>query len=432
MRIPLSITRNYRPSWSLWEGTRELIQNAKDAETEYNAPFSVEHTGNKLIITNEGCTLDHRALLLGETTKAGRNDLIGQWGDGLKIGVLGLLRSGHPVTIKSGDEIWHTSIEPAPEYSGAEVLTFNIRKSRMYRNSVEVEIENVSKVDWLSMANRFRFLPGESYRNVVHTVYGDLLLDEPGMLYAKGIFVEKITSLEYGYDFKDAELDIDRRTVGSWSREYECKRLLEQAMIEKPELAKDVFRLLCDGKKDTAYFQHNNFRNETNIQAMKDLWIERFGENTIPVASEEEGAKLEHLGVRGIVVNPVAVAALSPIIGDADKVMAELAFSTKEEFDPDSIPEGEILLEALCVLEEAGHTVDLKHFEVVDFKDPNILGQYDCGTIKIARKQLANGLSVIIGTLAHELAHGMESKGLTHGQAMQNILEDVISSLLNR
>jgi hypothetical protein len=408
------------------------MQNAKDAEVEYNAPFSVEHTGNKLTITNEGCTLNHRALLLGETTKADRDDLIGQWGDGLKIGVLGLLRSGHPVTIKSGDEIWHTSIDPAPEYDGAEVLTFNIRKSRMYRNSVEVEIDNVDKVDWLSMANRFRFLPGEKYRNVVYTGLGDLLIDEPGMLYAKGIFVEKIADMEYGYDFKDVELDIDRRAVNSWSREYACKRLLEQAMIEKPDLAKDVFRILCDGKKDAAYFQHSGFKNEANIKAMKDLWVERHGVNTIPIANEEDAIKLEHLGVRGVVVNPAAVAALGAVIGTVESTMAELAFATKEAFDPDSIPEGEMLLEAMCVLESANHPIDLKHFEVVDFKDPNIFGQYDCGTIKIARKQLANGLSATIGTLAHELAHGMESKGFTHGQAMQKILEDVITSLLGR
>lgn len=432
MRIPLSITRSYRPDWGLWEGIREIIQNAKDAEVEHNAPFSVEHSGNKLTIVNEGCTLNHRALLLGETTKADRNDLIGQWGDGLKIGVLALIRSGHEVVIKSGEEIWHPDIEPAPEYDGAEVLTFNIRKARTYRPSVEIEISNVSKVDWLTMARRFRFLPGEQYRDVVYTIYGDLLLDEPGMLYVKGIFVERVTDMSYGYDFKDIDLDVDRRTVKSWSRDYECRQLLEQAMVERPEIGKDCFRLLCEGKKDMQGFEYNKIRSEAMINFMKSMWVDRHGTDAIPVVSTEDAAKLEHLGVRGVIVSSIAVNALGPIVGDAAKVMKELAFSTKEEFDPNSIPEGGMLLEALCVLEDAGHPINLAHLQVVDFKDPNLRGQYEGGLIKISRARLADGLSATVGTLAHELAHGMECNGLTHGQALQRILEDVITSLLGK
>jgi len=430
MRIPLSITRSYRPNWGLWEGCRELIQNAKDAEVEHNAPFRVEHSGEKLTIINDGCTLNHRALLLGETTKAERDDLIGQWGDGLKIGVLALIRSGHDVTIKSGDEIWHPAIEPAPEYDGAEVLTFNIRKSRMYRPDVEVEVCGISKAQWLTIARRFRFLPGQDRDKSVPTVYGSLLLDEPGMLYVKGIFVEQVSDMHYGYDFNNVELDVDRRTVKSWSRDYECKALLEQAMVESPELTKDIFRLICEGKKDVAYFRHNGIRNESVIQTMKGLWVERHGENTIPITSVEEGAKLEHLGVRGVVVNQVAVAAFAPIIGDAETVMKELAFSTNEVFDPDTLPDGEVLLNALCILEDAGYSIDMRNIEVVDFKDKSILGQYESGKIKVARSQLTKGLSSTVITLAHELAHGMERNGVTHSQALESIMENVIAHLL--
>lgn len=430
MRIPLSITRTYRPNWGLWEGVRELIQNAKDAEVEHNAPFRVEHSGNKLLIVNEGCTLNHRALLLGETTKADRDDLIGQWGDGLKIGVLALVRSGYEVTIKSGEEIWRPSIEEAPEYGNAEVLTFAIRKARLFRPSVEVEVEGVSKAQWQEMARRFRFLPGEEYNRIVHTVYGDLLLDEPGMLYVKGIFVEKVPDMAFGYDFKDVELDVDRRTVKSWSRESECKYLLEQAMVEKPELTRDVFHLLCEGKKDVASFRYNTISKKSTLETMKELWVERHGENTIPVTSAEEAASLEHLGVRGVVVNQTAVNALGQAVGTADTIKAELAFSTSEMYDLDSIPESETLLSALCVLEDAGHAIDLKCLQVVDFKDTNILGQYDGGTIKISRGQLAKGVSPTLITLVHELGHGKESMGLTHGQAVESIMQDLVSSLL--
>jgi len=429
MRIPLSITRSYRPNWGLWEGVRELIQNAKDAEVEHGAPFSVEHTGNKLVITNEGCELNHRALLLGETTKAERDDLIGQWGDGLKIGVLALLRTGHPVTIKSGDEIWHSDIAPAPEYDGAEVLTFNIRKSRMFRKNVEVEIENVSRSEWLTIAKRFRFLPGEQYYNVIKTYAGSLLLDEPGMLYVKGIFVEQVAGMDYGYDFNNVDIDIDRRTVKSWSRDAECKSLLELALHEKPELVKDVYRMIMGNTKDVAYLRYSPINNKTAIASLREMWTTQQGEDTIPVTSDDAAKELEHLGVRGVVVNVVAANVLGAIVGTAETTMAKLAFATEEVFDPDSIPEGNILLEALCILENAGHAIDLRKLEVVDFKDQRTNGQYCSGTIKISRKRIAEGLSATLSTLAHELAHGNEG-ALTHGQALQKILEDVIASLL--
>jgi hypothetical protein len=430
MRIPLSITRSYRPNWKLWEGIREIIQNAKDAEIEHNAPFSVEHSGTTLTVTNEGCTLNHRALLLGETSKNERSDLIGQWGDGLKIGVLALIRSGHSVTIKSGDEIWHPDIEPAPEYDQAEVLTFNIRKSRMYRPSVEVEIENVSKVEWLAIASRFRFLPDRERGKIIPTIYGDLLLDKPGMLYVKGIFVEQVADMQYGYDFKDAELDVDRRTVASWARESECKAMLESAMNEEPALIRDIFRLLCEGKKDVTDFRYSGIRNQSITSELKKLWVEQYGEKTIPIATPEEGIKLQHLGVTGVVVNQTAVAALGAIVGTAESAMRELAFSTSAVYELDTVPESDVLLNALCVMESAGHPINLDYLQVVDFKDPDVLGQYQDGMIKISRTQLSKGLSPTVVTLAHELAHGKESRSVSHSQVLEALLEDVVTYLL--
>lgn len=427
MRVPLSITRAYRPDWALWEGVRELVQNAKDAETEFEAPFSITHNGSKLLIMNEGCELSHRALLLGETTKAERDDLIGRWGDGLKIGVLALIRSGHPVTIKSGDEIWHPSIEPAPEYDGAEVLTFNIRKSRMFRRNVEVEIENIDRATWLVLAKRFRFLPGEEYANVVSTYSGSLLLDEPGMLYVKGIFVEKVSNMEYGYDFNNVELDIDRQTVQSWSRDSACRILFERAMREKPELVNDLYRMILAGSKDIQGYRYHAFDCEDAREPLRQKWIQEHGTGTIPVADEDATLELEHLGVKGVVVGSLAADFFGSIVGTAEAKCKELQFATKEVLDPDAIPEGGILLEAMCILENAGHPIDLKHLEVVDFKDARQRGLYDNGTIKISRARVAEGASSTIATLAHELAHGMTG---SHDANLQKILEDVIRSLL--
>jgi len=60
-----------------------------------------------LRIENEGAHLSREALLFGTTSKMGRADLIGKFGEGLKLGVLALVRAGRPVTIRSGSEVWN-------------------------------------------------------------------------------------------------------------------------------------------------------------------------------------------------------------------------------------------------------------------------------------------------------------------------------------
>ena len=113
MKIELTIKVDYLPNWGVYEGIRELLQNGKDAETEYNAPLTVRYRkdSNTVGIENDGCPLPYEALLLGHTSKVGRPDLIGKFGEGLKLGILALVRTGLPVKIRSGGEVWVPSIQ---------------------------------------------------------------------------------------------------------------------------------------------------------------------------------------------------------------------------------------------------------------------------------------------------------------------------------
>src|ERR1700691_2357824 len=95
-KIELTIKADYLPGWGTFEGIRELIQNAKDAETEFSAPMTVRvRNPDVLVIENEGCTMPYEALLLGHTSKIGHAEMIGHYGEGMKIGILSLLRAGH-------------------------------------------------------------------------------------------------------------------------------------------------------------------------------------------------------------------------------------------------------------------------------------------------------------------------------------------------
>ena len=90
-KLQLTIKKTYRPSWGAFQGVRELIQNAKDGQTAFGGDMDVWHVPgdhtlgerDRLMIENTGTVLSREALLLGETTKDGRKDMIGHFGDGL-------------------------------------------------------------------------------------------------------------------------------------------------------------------------------------------------------------------------------------------------------------------------------------------------------------------------------------------------------------
>jgi hypothetical protein len=63
-RIEITLTSSYVRNWGVWEGLRELFQNAVDGQTE-GYPMSIRRTeGNSLIIENEGGSLPRESLEL--------------------------------------------------------------------------------------------------------------------------------------------------------------------------------------------------------------------------------------------------------------------------------------------------------------------------------------------------------------------------------
>src|SRR5580704_127817 len=141
MKIELSINVEYLKKWDAFSGIRELIQNGMDAQTQFGAKLDVSHYNDTLRIENAGTTLPHEALLLGTTTKANDPKAIGHWGEGLKLGILALIRKGHPVKIRSGSEVWTPSIERSSKFD-ADVLVFDIKNGAAEKDRVRVEVGN--------------------------------------------------------------------------------------------------------------------------------------------------------------------------------------------------------------------------------------------------------------------------------------------------
>ena len=437
MKIELTIKTDYMPNWGIWEGIRELVQNGRDAEVEYSAPLTVRHRreSDTLVIENEGTTLPHEALLLGHTSKVGRAELIGKFGEGLKLGVLALVRAGCPVKIRSGSEVWVPSIQRSEKFK-ADVLVFDIQKGRKEENRVSVEIGSVSADAWKTMQDMFLFLKGTvKDEEKVTTSYGSLLLAERhhGKVFVKGIFVSNDPKLNYGYDFLDADLDRDRRMLAKWEMNYRTQSVWREALSRRPDLVENFGQLLDREAADTEGFGDYAATSlpETARQAIVQTFRERHGQEALPVGSLAESAEIEHLGKKGIVVPKPLKAILESKLGNVATNKAKLreeATKTYGWHDLDATERAHIQ-KALSIVNPV-ESVTLDDVDVTDFRDVNIRGMFKDGRIVLAKKILSDR-DLTLRVLVHEVAHrngGDGEKG--HVSNIERIWSGIVAGLL--
>jgi len=438
MLLTTSIKREYRPNWAEWEGIRELAQNARDAQVEHGAPMLVrweedqrEPEGGILRIENRGeaCRLSRQALLLGETSKAGRTDLLGQWGDGLKIGVLALLRRGCRIGVKTGRDRWEALVQESKQYGGARVLAFKITEGRADFPGVQVTVRGVARGTWEEARRKLRWVSpegtllepdvaaGRTGRAPGSREYpnpsGTLIFEGEGNLFARGIWVERQPTYAHGYDFTNVLLDVDRGTLKSWDRDGQMRNIwMEAADFWPEELGEAFFDGLLEEGPEFRDFRYNGLAGYKEAgRKLRQIWVDRYGEDAIPCTDEGDISQLAYLGARGIKVSREMCGALSGVEGMVtaqDKILA-LSEAVVREFKPEDLEpaEQDVLLWALALLDEAkvagGDVLD--RLRVCEFNDPKLMGLWKNGAIKIARKAISQGRIDFLRILVHELAH---------------------------
>jgi hypothetical protein len=415
MKIQLTIKTTYLPTWSVYECIRELVLNGRDAEIEHQASLKVTWYNDTLRIENEGASLPLKALLLGHTTKDSRSDTIGKFGEGLKLGVLALVRAGHPVKIRNRDEVWIPSLERSDVFD-EDVLTFEIQKGRKPENRVRVEVGGVTKEAWDLMKPCFLFLVHPKKDEAIKTYKGTLLLGEEykGKIYVKGIFVQTDPELGFGYDLVDAELDRDRRMVESWNLKYATRTIFVEAMGKQSSLFTQFESMLQDPTLEVANFT-DSYDAASVPAAAVDFVAERFvarhGADAVPVTSLAESADIEHLGKRGVIVPKQLGVVLAKKLGDITTVKEALR---KEEVK--RYGWGELTTEEKAALTQAiemicwAEPLTLDDVEVVDYRSETLMGQYANGHITLARKYLGDP-NETLAILVHEVAHRQGNDG---------------------
>lgn len=434
-KVEITLTANYVQKWGVWEGIRELVQNAKDGETEKGARMEVRCTdAGNLQIINRNAALPREALLIGFTTKDDNDETIGQFGEGLKLGTLALVRAGYKVTIYNGPEIWKPAIQRSSVYN-ADVLCFDITRSRARTPShdLTVVVEDLGKDYWEEIRDRFVFL---AKPKVIDTDTGSLILDQrmKGMVFVKGIYVQQINS-EYGYDMRMAQTDRDRRMVNSWDLNWYSSKILGQAVFKKAardeNLLHNIYSLLAQGSPEVEKLDYH--ANREIVDGISELFIREHGDKAFPVSDMEESRRMSALGRVGVVCPATMRRVMNERFGTFEQFVEEYGQKQMHKYSWH-----ELTLAEQTNINQVMDMFSLSkrpapYMEVVDFGDEQVAGRFKDNTIHVARHVVAD-IRELLHTYAHEWAHNLAADDLDmlHKEAMGYLLADIALAAWDR
>ena len=319
-KINMFLTEDYIPQWGFKEGLREFLQNQHDGiineiskeenliikriGEKYKNPdnqedfdkflnFEFFEKGNNeklgeilydekkrlLTITNKGEIILRNLYLGSKKEKKNNNEIIGQFGEGMKLGILSLLRKDKKVYIISSDNNFYFELcEGNFENDDSKILFCNLSKYHKndMKNKVKVIISNITKNEWNDEIFKFLWLlDRENFKIYLSEDNGKKIgevLAEPfffeNKLYCKGIYVQNIQILEKGkadeikskkipgFNVYDLKLDRDRNFV---QNTYDMKEKLGKIWINALRINKRYsdyipeFNNKIEKKKEIAY-----------------------------------------------------------------------------------------------------------------------------------------------------------------------------------
>lgn len=442
-KIELTIEKQY-VSWGLWEAARELMQNGLDAQVD-GCRFEVtyEPVQQRLSFVTEGAVLDNRSLLLGASSKRDRDDQIGKFGEGYKLGLLALVNNDHPVVIRTGDQRWVPRIEASAKFGGAEVLVIDQKPgARPFKNSIEIEVGRVPVESWRSLCCRFLCLSPP--QDAVRTGSGTILRDEylRGKVFVGGIYVESLEDLSFGYDLppRAVKLDRDRRMVDRWDLEWNTAKVWAEAVSQDTSLLPTLMQLLTDDRADTKKVRHCTALTKSTRSLLASMFKQTHGDGALAVSSKQEEETAKALNRVGVTVPAALREVLEGELGTLAQEQSRLRTEVVDIHATEDLTDEELrnFVRARDLVLDARRHLSADQFWIVTFRDPNLNGLWvptepgRRAEVQIARHRLGS-LKAALRTIIHEAAH--DTSGSSDGtvdfeRALQNLWSDVADSLL--
>lgn len=309
-KIPLSIDKNYCADWGVFQGIREILQNAKDADEDGHT-MSIEHfpRTNRLEITSAKVYVEpSKLLVLGKSDKAPGTKR-GQFGEGFVLGCLALMRKGCDVSFRNGDLSWSIAFEePDADHplAGNELMTFRSRTLASREQDFRIEVDNIDAQVWDVLKKLFLFITPALKAETLETPHGNLLLNPAyvGQVFSRGIFVRKFEKLACGYDLVGLTLDRDRRFVDEWDLHYKLGKIWKDACDTYPSLAQPrLYEMAKVGAVEASNVKYH--ADEKMLKDVRDRYEKEHGADSIPVGTMAQAKDVEEAGGKPTMVNDV-------------------------------------------------------------------------------------------------------------------------------
>jgi len=433
MKIPLTLHISYLPEWGASHGLRELFQNWLDAKDVFGGgDVAYSKRSEKLSLKNPTASIDRDALLLGSSTKTGDVSQRGEFGEGLKLGTMALVRDGFGVNIYTNTEIWRAEIGEHPSFPGIDVLVFNIRKRpRKADVGVVVEVTGVSHELYEDVRQMFLSLRPDTVAQPCG-YEGEILVDEyeRGNIYVKGIFVKSHDQLRYGYNFTTMQTDRNRALIDDFNIRWSAGAIVDGAMKSGALKVDDVLDLIMDGT-----FEAQSLGSRLGADRKKKI-ANRFKERynaQYAVSDPAQATELEHLGLAAVSVSSSAAELLSCELGSPATAIREMKQTAKVIYTElgltsDEMAELQWAKEQVFAVMPSAEQMTLR---VVDFHDSRVRGMYRSGTIELSRDILCDRYEVL-ATLIHEVCHLFGGDGFKlHDEAMTMMWTSVVKQIDN-
>jgi hypothetical protein len=325
--IKLGIHRDYCPKWGLWEGVREFVQNALDEDDKGNR-LDFRFTGSELVLVNQGSEIPMSAMAVGYSSKRDDEQARGQYGEGMKLAMLALLRAGYPVKVATGDRTYKPEIVMDDKLA-CEVLAIRVGK-RVHSPDTKIVIFGMIAAEYEEMRGRFVRM-NRDLGEVIETPYGSILTSEHmrGKVYVKGIYVCDVENIEFGYDLHRCELDRDRSLPRQFDVEYYSSQCVKHAVEVGALSGKTVIEMATAGKTDSRHLFSSYGESHEYTEQVVAAFKERYPA-TAYVDHSEEIDPLLPFTVERI---PAALRGIRHALPTVEEVLRESADSVLSVFD---------------------------------------------------------------------------------------------------
>lgn len=461
--IDLSITPNY-VNWEIWQGVREFIQNAKDADTKgYPAHVSYDKALRSLTISNEGATLERSTLLLGNGDKRFDSSQIGGFGEGYKLALATLIGQGMQITIHTNNEKW------VPHFSYSDVFDSTVISIGIFEPEdtehnaepyVEVEIVGITEDQWAEIECKFLFLNplgtsngvtefdlSDEYETVFTGSRGDII--DLGHTYSTGVFVrgiyvgptpqvfmEDTEGYAYSYNLNDLTIDRDRTMFKTWEFHYELNELMIQFAEESREdfLAAYPMDWLVTNKSDILTIATQGSDRTVTVNIYVEEFLAKHGANAYPYASGCNEQTVRALGKEPILVTSTARMLLCKVMGE----LSELIYHDKHTYTPvekrdlsnKEFGNWEYAMKSVCPGTTRFHEIASNTtYHVVEYKlsdETDAHYSAEDNAVYVSRKLLSNKQLVLAATVREACLSGHDRTQDEYPAAIANVLTSIL------